>query len=154
MSKKLENRVPPPVVAVLVAALMIGAGRSLEAVTLPVPLRVGVAGLLALVAAVFGLSAFSSFTRAKTTINPVNIQAASALVTSGIYRFSRNPMYVALTALLACLAVAWARPWLLFGPLLFVLFTTRFQVIPEERVLQAKFGDAYSAYRARVRRWL
>ena len=84
----------------------------------------------------------------------MQIENASALVTTGVYRVSRNPMYVALTSLLTALAVYLANGWAAVGPVLFALFITRFQIIPEERIMQAKFGDAYADYQRRVRRWL
>ncbi|MDP9086302.1 MAG: isoprenylcysteine carboxylmethyltransferase family protein, partial [Pseudomonadota bacterium] len=98
--------------------------------------------------------AFAAFAKAKTTINPVAIDTASSLVSTGIYGVSRNPMYVGLAALLVALALAEGNLWLLLGPLFFVVFTTRFQIVPEERAMLAKFGDDYAAYRRRVRRWL
>jgi len=94
------------------------------------------------------------FWRNKTTISPVDLESASALVTSGVFRFSRNPMYVGFTAMLVGWAVCLAAPWALVGPVAFVLFTNRFQIIPEERVMRDKFGQAYDDYQAQVRRWI
>ena len=79
---------------------------------------------------------------------------AKASMTSGIYRITRNPMYVGMTLLLTAWTAGLGSAWLLAGPLLFALFITRFQIVPEERVMQAKFGDAYTRYRQQVRRWL
>lgn len=81
-------------------------------------------------------------------------RAVPALVTDDIYRWSRNPMYVALAALYAAIAIAAdSGTALLLGvPLLVVM---EFGVIRrEERYLDARFGDLYRDYRARVRRWL
>ena len=63
-------------------------------------------------------------------------------------------MYVAMTCLLASWAAYLATPWSLLGPLFFVLFITRFQILPEERAMTAKFGTDYGDYKRRVRRWL
>ena len=92
--------------------------------------------------------------RPRTTISPVDIEAASTLVTGGVFRYTRNPMYVALTALLLAWTAWLAAPWAAFCPVAFALFITRFQIIPEERVLRAKFGRAYEDYAQRVRRWI
>ena len=75
-------------------------------------------------------------------------------MTSGSYRLTRNPMYLGMAILLATLAIVLSSPWLLLGPLVFVLFITRIQIIPEERAMHARFGDDYAAYCARVRRWI
>jgi protein-S-isoprenylcysteine O-methyltransferase Ste14 len=112
------------------------------------------AGGCALIGLACGAPAFRAFGRARTTINPVDIDAASTLVTDGIYRYTRNPMYLGLLALLAAWAVYLGVGWALLGPMIFVAFITRFQIMPEERVLQGKFGAAYADYRARVRRWV
>jgi protein-S-isoprenylcysteine O-methyltransferase Ste14 len=149
----LDNRIPPPVVTLLTGLVMGAASLVAPATHLPGIVRYGALGAVMLVGGVFGTRAFIAFAKAKTTINPVDINAASTLVTTGIYGISRNPMYVGLAALLVALALALSNLWLLLGPLFFVAFTTRFQILPEERVMQSKFAD-YAAYRRRVRRWL
>lgn len=150
----LENRIPPPLVVVLIGVAMAG----LAWITPPVEIgsnRQFVAGGLAVALGVLVvIQGARTFWRNKTTINPVDIESASALVTSGVFGYSRNPMYVGFTAMLVGWAVCLAAPWALVGPVAFVLFTNRFQIIPEERVMQAKFGQAYEDYRAQVRRWL
>jgi protein-S-isoprenylcysteine O-methyltransferase Ste14 len=150
----LENRIPPPL-------LMLGIGAVVAATLLepaPAPLPVGWRWGLAVgffaAAGLFGFPAFAAFVSARTTIDPVKVDCASTLVTAWVYRITRNPMYVALFLLL-CAWTAWlARPWPVIGPVAFVLFIDRFQIVPEERALLAKFGDAYADYRRSVRRWL
>ena len=119
-----------------------------------VPAAGWLAGALALAAAGVGLAAVRHFSAERTTVNPLNPAAATSLVAHGVFRFSRNPMYLAL--LLALLA--WGA-WLgnlaaLVVPVLFVLAMNRLQILPEERALQAKFGAEYQDYRRRVRRWI
>ncbi len=154
MVAALENRIPPPIVMAVTGLAMWALSWVTPAVHISSGIRYGVAGVLL----VFGVSvaglALSSFRRARTTINPIEIDNASSLVTTGIYAFTRNPMYIGLTTLLVTFAVLLSNAWLLLGPLLFGLYITRFQIIPEERVMRAKFGSAYDAYKARVRRWL
>jgi protein-S-isoprenylcysteine O-methyltransferase Ste14 len=150
----LENRIPPPVLCAVLAILMGGIAWAAPAVDIPAVARFGLAGAFALIGVACAAPAFTAFSRAKTTINPVDIEAASALVSDGIYRYTRNPMYVALSALLAAWAAYLGTAWAFLGPVVFIAFLTRFQILPEERVLQAKFGAAYADYRARVRRWV
>ncbi len=152
--KVLENRIPPPIIMVVTALAMWTLSWVTPTIPVPAAIRYGVAGVLFVIGVSAASLAFSSFRRAGTTANPVAIDNAASLVTTGIYAFTRNPMYVGLTMLLVILALLLSNAWLLFGPLLFVLYITRFQIIPEERVMQAKFGSAYDAYRTRVRRWL
>jgi protein-S-isoprenylcysteine O-methyltransferase Ste14 len=149
----LENRIPPPIVVLVVALLMWWGAQGAETVDLPAALRWGLIILFvaALGATVLGLREFA---RAKTTFNPVKIDEASSLVTGGVFRLSRNPMYVGMVSLLLAWAVYLAVPWTLLGPAAFVAFITRFQIIPEERVMRAKFGAAFEEYAKRVRRWV
>jgi protein-S-isoprenylcysteine O-methyltransferase Ste14 len=154
MPKTLENRIPPPLVALIMGLAMWMIDLVTPSIHLPDIVRFGLAGALFVAAALLGPIAVLAFGRAGTTVNPIRIENASALVTSGIYRISRNPMYASLATFLVMLAVLLSNPWLLAGPLFFVLFTTRFQIIPEERIMQSKFGDAFLQYRKIVRRWL
>ena len=100
------------------------------------------------------LAGVVSFRASRTTINPLKPDEASALVTGGIFRFTRNPMYLGMAFVLFAWATHLGNPWLVVGPLVFALYITRFQIIPEERALLANFGELFVAYKARVRRWL
>ena len=151
--RALEHRVPPPLLMLVIGAIMASALLTPPSAALPAIWRWGLAGC-AFAAGLFGFPAFAAFSRAKTTIDPVQVDRASSLVTTGIYRVTRNPMYVALFLLLFAWAAWLARPLPWIGPVAFFLFITWFQIIPEERALMAKFGDAYAAYRRSVRRWL
>jgi len=141
----LELKIPPPAVAVFAAIVMWGVSRATPSWEIPALARIGVA---------FSVSGVIAFRRAKTTINPTTPEAASSLVSSGVYRATRNPMYVGLLLVLVAWAVFLSSGWALPGPLVFAAYIRRFQITPEERVLSALFGTEYSAYKARVRRWL
>ncbi len=95
-----------------------------------------------------------AFRRVRTTVNPLHPERASSMVTSGIFRFTRNPMYVGIALVLLGFFLAFGALSAILGLPAFVGYITRFQILPEERILEAKFGSAYAAYRARVRRWL
>ena len=154
LTTSLDNRVPPPIVTVAIGAAMWAASLVVPAVHLSPAIRYGFVFVLLIFGGFVGSRAFSAFRKAGTTINPVEIEKATSLVTSEIHAVTRNPMYVGLATLLVTLAVLLSSAWLLLGPILFVIFTTRFQIIPEERAMLARFGEDYVAYKARVRRWL
>jgi len=88
------------------------------------------------------------------TVNPRKIEQTSTLITRGVYAWSRNPIYVVDVLLLLAWAI-WLGTWInLALPLVFIWFVTRFQIVPEEAMLLQKFGDEYSQYNRRTRRWI
>ena len=94
------------------------------------------------------------FFKSETTIHPDLKHATNKLVTTGIYRLSRNPMYLGILLSLIAIAV-WMNNWLSIGVCIgFALYITQFQIKPEERFLQNKFGQEYQDYCRKVRRWL
>jgi len=152
--RTLEHKIPPPIVAAVVAGAMWALARITPAIALDHRVRPVITGAFVGFGVCIAAMGMIAFRRARTTINPVKIDEASSMVTNGIYSHTRNPMYVGLVCLLLAWTVFLASPAALAGPIFFVLFTTRFQIIPEERALTSKFGSQYSEYQARVRRWL
>ena len=150
----LELKIPPPAVAALMAGAMWGISLVTPSLDAPRLILVVAAVTIALAGGGFALSGVVSFRRARTTVNPMKPEKTSSLVTTGIYRITRNPMYVGVLFVIVAWAVFLSAPWTLVGPLAFVLYMNRFQIAPEERVLSAMFGTDYSNYKARVRRWL
>jgi len=154
--KSLELKVPPVLLFVLLDAAMYGLARGLPMWTLALPGGVATAVALALAAigVAIALAGVAEFRRSRTTVHPQHPERASAVVTAGVYGWTRNPMYLGLLLALAGWSVFLANPAALFGPPLFVAYMTRFQICPEERAMSAKFGPAYASYLATVRRWL
>lgn len=112
------------------------------------------AGLPLAAGIALGAAALMKFRQARTSVNPVDLSKTSRLVSDGIFRITRNPMYLGLTLLLSGWAV-WlgaASPWLI--PPLFVIVITIVQIIPEEQMLGRLFGEQYLAYQRRVARWI
>jgi protein-S-isoprenylcysteine O-methyltransferase Ste14 len=152
--KWLEHKIPPPVIGAFVAWLMWLIAPFGPALEVPVGTRYAIGAALVAVGLAFDLSGLLAFRAQRTTVNPLAPQKASALVTGGVYRITRNPMYVGMGFLLCAWVVYLSALLPLLGPVLFVLYITRFQILPEERVLQRLFGEGYTQYMGRVRRWL
>jgi len=150
----LELKIPPPAVALVAGLAMWWVSRYGVLTGVPPPWSFGAALALAAVGAAFDVAGIIAFGRAKTTVNPMKPEKSAALVRSGVYRITRNPMYVGMVFILLAWAVYLTSPWALFGPLVFAAYITRFQIKPEERVLAARFGVEFASYQARVRRWL
>ena len=150
----LELKIPPPFVALALGLLMWLASSVARPIEVPFALRLGIALVLLAIGQSISISGMVAFRRAKTTMNPIKASAASSLVSSGVYRLTRNPMYLGLFVTLLAWAVFLSNPLaLLFLPL-YVLYVNRYQIGPEERVLESLFGAEYAAYRKNVRRWL
>lgn len=109
--------------------------------------------ILAGTAAIVGIWSVLQFVKSKTTVNPTKPSAASKLVTSGLYQYSRNPMYLGLLLMLLAWGLFLGNA---FNTLLaagFVAYMNKFQIIPEEEVLIGIFGKEYTQYCFLVRRW-
>ena len=150
----LELKVPPVAVVLAAALAMWLASRAVPSVVLPAIARATIAPALVAVGAFISLAGVASFLRAKTTVNPTKPSSASTLVTTGVYRFTRNPMYLGLLLVLLGWATFLSNGLAFIGVPLFVLYMNRFQIVPEERALSALFGAEFDTYAARVRRWL
>lgn len=152
--RHLELKIPPPLVALLCVAAMWSVSRITPVLGLTKDIRWLLTGVFVLVGVSFDLRGLLVFLRARTSINPMKPNQASSLVVTGVYRRTRNPMYVGLACMLVAIAIFLDTPVALIGVCAFVGYITRFQILPEERVLRQKFGDAYRDYCARVPRWL
>jgi protein-S-isoprenylcysteine O-methyltransferase Ste14 len=150
----LELRIPPPIVGLVVGGGMWAVAHLPPILPLPWLARLLVAVVLFTVGAAVAIGGVMSFRRARTTVNPLKPETSAALVSTGVYSFTRNPMYLGMALALLAWAVYLSSVWSLLGPVLFALYITRFQIVPEERVLDGLFGASFAAYKKRVRRWL
>jgi protein-S-isoprenylcysteine O-methyltransferase Ste14 len=150
----LELKIPPPAVALLVAFAMWGISLATSRFDMSAVFRNTAVIVIAVVGFAFALSGVLAIRRARTTISPIKPEAATSLVTSGVYRFTRNPMYLGLGFVLLAWAVFLSSAWAFLGPIAFVLYINRFQIAPEERVLSKLFGPTFAEYQSKVRRWL
>ena len=150
----LELKVPPLVLVLVLAVAMWFAAMQLPSLAFTLPWRHSLAATVSGVGTLILLAGMYAFQKAKTTLNPMKPDTASSLVASGIYRISRNPMYVGFLLALTGWAIFLSHPLpFLFLPV-FVAYMNCFQISPEERALSAKFGDDYDRYKQGVRRWL
>ena len=151
----LELKIPP-VIVVLITALLIW----LVSLVLPEPpgFESSIRSVLSSIIFVTGIllicAALVSFYRFRTSIDPVNPDKASVIVTSGVYSVTRNPMYLAMLLILTAQVVYLWQPAGVLMLILYVAYITRFQIIPEERMLEIKFGNEFQNYQNKVRRWI
>lgn len=152
--KGLELKIPPPVYALLIATLMWFLNQSVPLIRmLESPAnRIGL--VIIVLAILVDSSSVYLFFKKRTTINPLKPNNTQGLVTSGLYRYSRNPMYVGLLLILFGFALWLGSITPLIALPLFYWLITNMQIKPEEVILEAKFGQEYLDYKKSVRRWL
>ena len=100
------------------------------------------------------ISAVRSFKAHQTTINPINIDKATSLVESGTFKYSRNPMYLGMALILLSISFKFNLLGGIFFTLLFAIYITRFQIIPEEAVMEKLFSDDFQKYKSKTRMWI
>lgn len=150
----LELKIPPLLVALAIGSAMFGLSRVAPAFSLSLPGRIAAALLLASLGAAVAVAGVIAFRRQRTTVNPTTPGAASAIVSSGIYRYSRNPMYLGFLLALTGLAVYLSNAAAIVLLAAFVAYMNQYQIKPEERALLAKFGPVFVQYMSSVRRWV
>jgi protein-S-isoprenylcysteine O-methyltransferase Ste14 len=150
----LELKIPPTIVLIVTALLMWLISRTVPAFAFEFPARNLCAIGFAAAGLITAISGVATFRRAKTTVNPLKPQSASSLVSWGVYRITRNPMYLGGLLILTGWAIFLSTPVaFLFLPA-YIFYMNLFQIGPEERALTSLFGSEFIAYKSRVRRWL
>ncbi len=151
----LETRIPPLAVAIIAVAMAVITDVFwLDSTAEKGMVLYSICALLLLAAAVIGRLSVKTFLRSETTLNPMAPEKALVLVDSGIYAYTRNPMYLALGLIVLAISAYFTAWWSLLFTLFYAVYLTRFQIIPEERALDKIFGEAYRHYKNKVRRWL
>ena len=113
-----------------------------------------VAGSLIGIGAIVALAGIFAFIKLNTTVDPRYPEKTRELVIIGIYKYSRNPMYLGILLVITGIAVYFGALSSVFAVSLFVTFINKYQIVPEEVSLQEKFGESYTHYALNVRRWL
>jgi protein-S-isoprenylcysteine O-methyltransferase Ste14 len=155
-SRWLDLKIPPVLVLAVMALAMSASGLLFPALSIPLhaSVRLAAASGIALCGALACLAGVLAFRKAGTTVNPLTPQSVSCFVAGGIYRYSRNPMYLGFLLTLTGLALYLGNALGAIFLILFVLYMNRFQIAPEEDFLAARFGAAYRTYCESVPRWI
>ena len=135
-------------------ALMWWVASSSFAFPFSMPFVPAIRTLVIAIGALLTVSGIVRFARLKTTVNPIKLDESTRLATTGVYRISRNPMYLGLTIMLLGWGVHLGSPVNILCIAAFVAYMTQFQIKPEETALRKLFGDEFEAYCGKVRRWI
>ena len=148
----MNNKIPPPIVT-LAFGLMIYFSRNIFP-----DINNIIFYVLSLFFIILGpfilISAVRSFKAEQTTINPININNASSLVISGVFKYSRNPMYLGMVLILLALSFRFNLVGGILFTSIFIMYITKFQIIPEEAAMKSIFGEDFNKYKNKTRRWI
>jgi len=148
----MNNKIPPPIVT-LAFGLMIYFSRNIFP-----DINNIIFYILSLFFIILGpfilISAVRSFKAEQTTINPININNASSLVISGVFKYSRNPMYLGMVFILLALSFRFNLVGGILFTFIFIMYITKFQIIPEEAAMKRIFGEDFNKYKNKTRRWI
>ncbi len=150
----LELKIPPAVLVVIIAAGMWGVSFISPNLYFAIPGVGWLSTALAVVGVCLVILGVWAFKVAGTTLDPRIPEKSANLVVSGVYRYSRNPMYLGFFLTLCAWGLFLGSVYSLFFLPAFIIYMNRFQIVPEERFMQEKFGESYSEYNAAVRRWI
>ncbi len=144
----MELKLPPPILFLLAVAFIYWLPK------IALPLANWLSYLFIFTGIIIAIASLYPFYQHKTTINPHRPEQSVHLITYGIYRFSRNPMYLSLVCFLLAFTF-WQQQALGFLVIIgFIAYLNRFQIQPEERILKQKFGQDFLQYQQKVRRWI
>jgi len=150
----MELKIPPPLYMAAFLLLMWLLKNNVPLLAWESSFFESVGILLMAIGLLFDGWSFIGFVKSKTTINPLKPENANKLVTDRLYRFTRNPMYLGMVFILT----GWSFYLGAFSSFLllpiFVLLLTKYQIMPEERILESIFGEEYLRYKTEVRRWI
>ncbi|MDD1782730.1 isoprenylcysteine carboxylmethyltransferase family protein [Enterovibrio sp. ZSDZ35] len=152
--KFLELKIPPVALVFLFIALMWWLSANTGNLGIENATRLAALSILTLMSVAICLAGVLAFKAQKTTVNPIKPETSSSLVQSGIYRFTRNPMYLGMALFLMGCGVYFDNAYAIACVLLFVLYMTKFQIQPEESALTKIFGQAFVDYMRTTRRWI
>ena len=144
--------IPPPILVIILTSLVYFSSTKLELIYLPYRQIVSV--IILIIGLIVIVSPVVDFIKSKTTVNPVKFKNVNRLVTTGIYRYSRNPMYLGMILIIISTTVYYLNFLSVFSPLIFYIWINKFQINREEIFLEDKFGSEYLKYKSKTRRWI
>ncbi|MFL2607486.1 MAG: methyltransferase family protein [Flavobacteriaceae bacterium] len=145
-------RIPPPILVLVLVISNFFSSKKIDLIHLPnqdlISIIILLIGVLILTNPIF------KFIKSKTTIDPIKFKKVNKLITSGIYKYSRNPMYLGLLMIVISTSIFYLNIFSITTPFLFYFWINRFQIKREEIFLTEKFGREYMSYKTKTRRWI
>ena len=145
-------KIPPPLLVMILVIFNYFSSKKIDLILIPnqnlISLIIFLIGMLILIKPIF------KFIKSKTTIDPIKFKKVNKLITSGIYKYSRNPMYLGLLMIVISTSILYLNILSITTPIIFYFWINRFQIKREEIFLTEKFGKEYLLYMTKTRRWI
>ena len=145
-------KIPPPILVMILVISNYFSSKKIDLILLPnqdlISIIILLIGMLILINPIF------KFIKSKTTIDPIKFKKVNKLITSGIYKYSRNPMYLGLLMIVISTTIFYLNIFSITTPFFFYFWISRFQIKREEIFLTDKFGKEYLLYMTKTRRWI
>ena len=151
---KLSLKIPPVAQGIIALMLIWLFNRYIPILNIDIIFKGAFSLVIICIGGFVGILGIAAFIKLRTTVDPRNPDKASKLVIVGVYRYSRNPMYLAIVLILAGVSVYLGALSSILVVFFFVAYINRFQIVPEDQMLEKKFGENYVQYTKQVRRWL
>ena len=148
----MKTKIPPPIIALICIVINYLSTYLINPIKFPNIEIIG--GLILLLGVATAVLATLLFKKDKTTVNPINPEETTTLVTNGIFSITRNPMYLGLFLIISSTILFFGSWFGIIILMFFVWYINKFQIIPEEEAMEKLFGGKYSEYRQKVRRWI
>ena len=145
-------KIPPPLIVLTLIISIYFSSKRIDLINIPFQLEISFF-ILSLGILVF-INPVLKFIKSKTTINPIQLEETNKLVTSGIFKYSRNPMYLGMLMIIISTSIFYLNIYSILTPFLFIFWINKFQIKREESFLAEKFGKEYLSYKNKTRRWI
>ena len=149
---KKKLKIPPPILVIILITSNYFSSDKLDLIS--IPYRTLFSIVILSIGIVVIINPVVKFIKSKTTVNPVEFKNVEKLVTSGIYKYSRNPMYLGMIMIIISSTIYYLNFYSLLTPFIFYFWINRFQIKREEVFLEEKFGQEYLLYKTKTRRWI
>ena len=145
-------KIPPPILVLILVITIYFSSKNLELIN--VPYRNTISFIIILMGLIILIPPVFKFIKSKTTVNPIEFKNVNKLVITGIYKYSRNPMYLGMMMIVVSSTIFYLNFYSIITPVIFYLWINRFQIKREENFLTEKFGKEYLSYKTQTRRWI
>tara|TARA_X000000950_G_C13765004_1_gene598493 strand:+ start:537 stop:980 length:444 start_codon:yes stop_codon:yes gene_type:complete len=145
-------KIPPPVIVLILVVSNFLSSKKIDIINIPNQTLVSI--IILLIGVFILIVPVSKFIKSKTTVNPIKFKKVNKLITSGIYKYSRNPMYLGFLMIVISTSIYYLNIFSIITPILFYFWINRYQIKREEIFLREKFGKEYLLYTTKTRRWI